>query len=189
MKTDEIRPDNKGPKNVAILLFISALLLAGFSYQDWLQHQGGLTDSQVDTFLATPNSQGGEPTTIEDFRDFEEDVQSNNGYLIRALGLTITTLSLLIGAPLLHRLNIKGAYLCVSGAIIGLFSGIYGSYLINTSAQLHLGDAMILTYEIWVYLCGSIMSLCLAVTALPLLNTRARLALRPRVDLVYGESE
>ena len=82
MESNEIRPDSKGPKNVAILLFISALLLAGFAYQDWMQHQGGLTDSQVDTFLATPNSQGGEPTTVDDFRNFEDAVQSNKGYLI-----------------------------------------------------------------------------------------------------------
>ena len=189
MENNDIRPDFKGPKNVAILLFISALILAGFAYQDWLQHQGGLTDSQVDTFLMTPNSQGGEPTTVDDFRDFEDEVQSNKGYLIRSIGLVITTLSFLIGAPLLHRLNIKGAYLCVTGAVIGLCSGVVGSFQINKSAQMHLGDAMMLTYEIWVYLCGTIMSLCLAVAALPLLNTRARLALSPRVTLVHDESE
>ena len=189
MESDDIRPDSKGPKNVAILLFISALLLAGFAYQDWMQHQGGLTDSQVDTFLATPNSQGGEPTTVDDFRNFEDTVQSNKGYLIRSIGLAITTVSLLIGAPLLHRLNIKGAYLCVAGAVIGLCSGVFGSFQINQSAQMHLGDAMMLTYEIWVYLCGTIMSLCLAVAALPLLNTRARLALSPEVKLIQEESE
>ena len=189
MEGNDIRPDFKGPKNVAILLFISALLLAGFAYQDWLQHQGGLTDSQVDTYLATPNSQGGEPTTVDDFRNFEEEVRSNKGYLIRAIGLVITTISLLIGAPLLYRLNIKGAYLCVAGAMIGLFSGVYGSFQINQSAQMYLGDAMMLTYEIWVYLCGTIMSLCLAVTALPLLNTRARLALSMGVILAQDESE
>jgi len=44
-----------------------------------------------------------------------------------------------------------------------------------------------LTYEIWVYLCGSIMGLCLAVAALPLLNARARLALTPSVQLDDSE--
>ena len=77
MNNEDIKPDTRGPKNVAIILFFSALLLAGFSYQEWLQHQGGLTDSQVDTFLMTPNSQEGEPTTVEDFRAFEDEVQSN----------------------------------------------------------------------------------------------------------------
>lgn len=189
MNNEDIKPDTRGPKNVAIILFFSALLLAGFSYQDWLQHQGGLTDSQVDTFLTTPNSQEGEPTTVEDFRAFEDEVQSNKGYLIRSIGLAIATICLFMGTPLLHRLNINGAYICVSGALLGLISGVYGSYLINDSAQMHLGDAMMLTYEIWVYLCGSIMSLCLAVTALPLLNTKARMALNAQVVVVQDESE
>jgi hypothetical protein len=44
-----------------------------------------------------------------------------------------------------------------------------------------------LTYEIWVYLCGTLMGLCLAMAALPLLNARAKLALHPRVVLAEDE--
>ena len=59
--------------------------------------------------------------------------------------------------------------------------------IINDAAQNNLGEAMKLTYQIWVYLCGTVMGLCLAVAALPLLNARARLALHPRVDLVQED--
>ena len=82
----------------------------------------------------------------------------------------------------------NGARLCSVGALVGLVGGVVGSVAINDAAQTHLGDAMKLTYQIWVYLCGTTMGLCLAVAALPLLNVRARLALHPRVEL-HHEAE
>ena len=94
---------------------------------------------------------------------------------------------LLLGAPLLYRLKRLGAQICVGGATIGLFGGIWGSLIINQAASTHLGDALTLTYEIWIYLCGASMGLCLAVAGLPLLNARARLALQPRVELDLRE--
>ena len=183
----DIRPDLKGPKNIAILLFISAFLVAGMGYQDWQLHHGGLNDAQIEVFLTTPNSQEGEPTSLEDYRDFEASVQEESGYLIRAVALLSTSICLLVGSVLLHRLQRRGALLCVVGASTGLVGGVAGSIIINQNAQEYLGEAMKLTYEIWVYLCGSIMGLCLAVTALPLLNARARLALTPRVQLSESE--
>ena len=51
--------------------------------------------------------------------------------------------------------------------------------MIRGSARTHLGEALTLTYEIWVYICGAMMGLCLAMAALPLLNLRARMALEP----------
>ena len=183
----DIRPDLKGPKNIAILLFISAFLVSGMGYQDWQLHHGGLNDAQIEVFLTTPNSQEGEPTSVEDYRDFEASVQEESGYLIRAVALLSTSICLLVGSVLLHRLQRRGALLCVVGASTGLVGGVAGSIIINQNAQEYLGEAMKLTYEIWVYLCGSIMGLCLAVTALPLLNARARLALTPRVQLSESE--
>ena len=67
----EVRPDEKGPKNLAILLFLSSLIVAGMGWQDWQLHNVGLSDEDIETFLATPNSQPGEPTTVEQYRDFE----------------------------------------------------------------------------------------------------------------------
>ena len=183
----EIRPDEKGPKNLAILLLLSSLIVAGMGWQDWQLHNDGLSDEQIETFLATPNSQPGEPTTVEQYRDFEADVRENNGYLLRGVSLMLASVCLLVGAPMLYRLQRKGAQLCTAGALIGLFGGVVGSMTINSAAQTYLGDAMKLTYEIWVYLCGTMMSLCLAVAALPLLNARARLALHPKVSIVHEE--
>ena len=183
----EVRPDEKGPKNLAILLLLSSLILAGMGWQDWQLHNDGLSDEQIETFLATPNSQPGEPTTVEQYRDFEADVRENNGYLLRGVSLMLASVCLLVGAPMLYRLQRRGAHLCTAGALIGLFGGVVGSMTINSAAQTYLGDAMKLTYEIWVYLCGTMMGLCLAVAVLPLLNARARIALHPRVAIVHEE--
>ena len=183
----EVRPDEKGPKNLAILLFLSSLIVAGMGWQDWQLHNDGLSDEQIETFLATPNSQPGEPTTVEQYRDFETDVRDNNGYLLRGFSLLLASVCLLIGAPMLYRLQRNGARLCTVGALVGLVGGVAGSMTINNAAQTYLGDAMKLTYEIWVYLCGTMMGLCLAVAALPLLNVRARLALHPRVAITHEE--
>ena len=180
----EVRPDEKGPKNLAVILFLSSIIVAGMGWQDWQMHNDGLTDEQIETFLATPNSQGGEPTTVDQYRDFETDVRAENGYLLRGVSLMLASLCLFVGAPMLYRLQRNGARLCSIGALIGLVGGVYCSMIINDAAQNNLGEAMKLTYQIWVYLCGTVMGLCLAVAALPLLNARARLALHPRVDLV-----
>ena len=183
----EIRPDEKGPKNLAILLLFSSLIVAGMGWQDWQLHNDGLSDEQIETFLATPNSQPGEPTTVEQYRDFEADVRENSGDLLRGVSLMLASVCLFVGAPMLYRLQRRGAHLCTVGALIGLVGGVVGSMTINSAAQTYLGDAMKLTYEIWVYLCGTTMGLCLAVAALPLLNARARLALHPRVAIVHEE--
>ena len=94
----EIRPDEKGPKNLAILLLFSSLIVAGMGWQDWQLHNDGLSDEQIETFLATPNSQPGEPTTVEQYRDFEADVRENSGYLLRGVSLMLASVCLLVGA-------------------------------------------------------------------------------------------
>ena len=72
----EVRPDEKGPKNLAVILFLSSIIVAGMGWQDWQMHNDGLTDEQIETFLATPNGQGIEPTTVDQYRDFETDVRA-----------------------------------------------------------------------------------------------------------------
>jgi hypothetical protein len=183
----EVRPDTKGPKNLAILLFMSAFLVLFMAWQDWQLHGEGLSVNQIEVFLETPNSQPGDPTTVEQYQEFEDSVRDANGYLIRSISLFIAAGCLLIGAPLLFRLQRRGAQLCTGGSLVGLTGGLIGSVIINRAAQEHLGDALMLTYEIWVYLCGAFMGLCFAVSALPLLNARARLALQPQVVLAQED--
>ena len=65
----------------------------------------------------------------------------------------------------------------VEGAAIGLIMGVFGSILINDAASEFLAGPLILTYKIFTYLCGVCMFICGALTSLPLLNARARMAL------------
>ena len=187
-ETLAVRPDLRGPKNVAILLFLGSLLVASMGWQDWQLHQTGLSDEEIEVFLKTPNNQEGEPTTVEQYRDFEDQVRAENGYFIRSVSLWGAALALFVGAPLLYKLRRLGAQIAVAGALLGLVGGVWGSAIINRSAGTHLGEALVLTFEIWVYLCGTVMGLCLAVATLPLLNARARLALQPKVTLLQEEA-
>lgn len=187
----EVRPDRSGPRNLAVLLMLGALVVLWMGYADLQAHRIGLSDDQVSTLIATPNAQGGEPTTLEDFRTFENDARDQGAFLTRAVSLLASGGMVLIGSALLFRLRRVGAYLCTAGAAIGLLGGVAGSIMIRGTAQDHLGDALAFTYEAWVYLCGAMMGLCLAMAALPLLNLRARMALEPvRVEpRSLGESE
>ena len=95
----EVRPDTKGPKNLAILLFMSAFLVLFMAWQDWQLHGEGLSVNQIEVFLETPNSQPGDPTTVEQYQEFEDSIRDANGYLIRSISLFIAAGCLLIGAP------------------------------------------------------------------------------------------
>ena len=175
----EVRPDRSGPRNLAVLLVLGALVVLWMGYADLQAHRIGLSDDQVNTLIATPNAQGGEPTSLEDFRTFENNARDQGAFLTRAVALLASGGMVLIGGALLFRLRRVGAYLCTAGAAIGLLGGVAGSIMIRGTAQDHLGDALAFTYEAWVYLCGVMMGLCLAMAALPLLNVRARMALEP----------
>ena len=142
----EVRPDEKGPKNSPS--FCSRYpSRRRHGWQDWQLHNEGLTDEQIETFLATPNSQPGEPTTVDQYRDFETDVRETTATCCRRL-LASLVLVFVVGAPMLYRLQRNGAVV-FRGALIGLVGGLLGSITINDAAQTHLGDAMKLTYEIW----------------------------------------
>lgn len=175
----EVQPDRSGPKNIAVLLFFGALVVLWMGYADLQAHRVGLSVDQVEILIATPNAQEGEPTSVEDYRMFEQDARSSNAFIFRSVSLLTSGGLLLVGAVLLYRLRRRGAYMCTAGAAIGLLGGLGSSLQIRSSARAHLGEALVFTYEVWVYICGAMMGLCLAMAALPLLNLRARLALQP----------
>lgn len=175
----EVQPDRSGPKNIAVLLFFGALVVLWMGYADLQAHRVGLSVDQVEILIATPNAQEGEPTSVEDYRMFEQDARSSNAFIFRSISLLTSGGLLLVGAVLLYRLRRRGAYMCTAGAAIGLLGGLGSSLQIRSSARAHLGEALVFTYEAWVYICGAMMGLCLAMAALPLLNLRARMALEP----------
>ena len=171
-----IKPDTKGPKTVAVLMLLGGILLLLLAYGDFqLSQKEDLTQAEIDIVLETPNSNVDTEITTEDYQKFHDSARQ--GYLIRAAGLAISGLLIVIGSPYLFMLNKKGALLGIEGAAIGLVTGVLGSVLINNSAEQYLSGALLLTYRILMYLCGVCMLVCGALTSLPLLNARARMAL------------
>ncbi len=184
-----VRPDPKGPKTVAVLILLGAILLGYQGYGDYQFHTAeDLSDSEVATLLITPNSQASDADdlTVEQYQGFHDQARDSGGYGIRAVGFAITALMMIIGSILLFQLKPLGAWMNVIGASIGLISGVVGSWLVGGAAVDSLTGPLLLTYEISTYFCGVCMATCLSLAALPLLNARARLALysSPKVLLV-----
>ena len=174
-----IKPDRRGPKTIAILLFFGGLLILFQAYTDYQSHNlADISDAEVDRLLETPNSQSDNPITNEQYQQFHDDARDSGAYLIRAIGLAISGSLVVFGSINLYRLYISGPKIATTGAVIGFVSGLYGSHLVRLASDDNLSGALLLTYEIFVYLCGICMFLCGAFSALPLINARAKAALR-----------
>ena len=187
-----VRPDTKGPKSVAVLIFFGAILLAWQGYGDYKFHTTeDLSDSEVETLLITPNSQAddADDITVEQYQEFHDQARDSGGYGLRAGGLAIGTLLMFVGSISLFQLKPWGAWLNVAGAVIGLVAGVAGSWLIGDAAVNSLTGPLLLTYEISTYFCGVCMVTCIGLAGLPLLNARARLALypNPKVRIAHEE--
>ena len=187
-----VRPDTKGPKSVAVLIFLGAILLAGQGYGDYQLHTAeDLSDSEVETLLTTPNSQAddADDITVEQYQEFHDQARDSGGYGLRAGGLAIGTLLMFVGSIFLFQLKPWGAWLNVAGAGIGLVAGVAGSWLIGDAAVNNLSGPLLLTYEISTYFCGVCMVTCIGLAGLPLLNARARMALypNPKVRIAHEE--
>jgi len=177
-----IRPDNKGPKTVGVLLIIGALLLFFQAWGDVSLHQAvDLSDEEVELLLSTPNSQGDgtEDISVEQYQIFHDAARESGGYAVRGYGLGLASLMVLFGGGMLLFLKGSGAKLALGGATLGMVSGITGSLLVKGAADAHLVGVLLLTYELATYLCGVCMFMCAGIAALPLINARARLALYP----------
>ncbi len=171
-----VTPDTKGPKSVAVLMFFGGLLLILLAFGDFqLSQQDDLTDEEIDIILETPNADLDTDISNDDYQKFHDSARQ--GYLIRAAGLAISGSLIVLGAPFLYSLNKKGAYLGIEGAAIGLVTGVLGSVMINDAAVEYLSGPLLLTYKLLTYSCGICMLICGAMTSLPLVNARARMAL------------
>ena len=187
-----VRPDTKGPKTVGVLLLFGAFLLFFQAYGDiGLHNATDLDDEEVGLILDVPNSQGDGNNDIstEQYQTFHDAARESGGYALRGYGLLIASLLLFVGGGMLIFLNGFGAKIALSGASIGLITGIAGSLMVNGAADTHLQGVLLLTYEITTYLCGVCMAMCAGIAALPLINTRARLALYPENKVYLANEE
>ncbi len=173
-----IKPDRRGPKTIAVLIFLGGLLILFQAYSDFTANGlEDIPDSEVERLLETPNSQSETPITPEQYQQFHDDARDSGGYLIRSIGLFISGALVTFGSVNLFRLLSSGPKIATLGAGIGFVTGLYGSHLIRVASDDNLDGALLLTYEIFTYLCGTCMFLCGAFSALPLINARARAAL------------
>tara|TARA_B100001564_G_C20569858_1_gene637809 strand:- start:91 stop:756 length:666 start_codon:yes stop_codon:yes gene_type:complete len=173
-----IKPDRRGPKTIAVMIFIGGLLILFQAYSDFTANSlEDIPDSEVERLLETPNSQSETPITPEQYQQFHDDARDSGGYLIRSIGLFVSGTLVTFGSVNLFRLLSSGPKIATLGAGIGFVSGLYGSHLIRVASDANLDGALLLTYEIFTYLCGTCMFLCGAFSALPLINARARAAL------------
>ena len=185
-----IKPDRKGPKTIAVMIFIGGLLILFQAYSDFTANGlENVPDSEVERLLETPNSQSETPITPEQYQQFHDDARDSGGYLIRSIGLFISGSLVLFGSVNLFRLLSSGPKIATLGAGIGFVSGLYGSHLIRVASDDNLGGALLLTYEIFTYLCGTCMFLCGAFSALPLINARARAALDDHKNNQYQSTD
>jgi len=185
-----IKPDRKGPKTIAVMIFIGGLLILFQAYSDFTANRlEDVPDSEVERLLETPNSQSETPITPEQYQQFHDDARDSGGYLIRSIGLFISGSLVLFGSVNLFRLLSSGPKIATLGAGIGFVSGLYGSHLIRVASDDNLGGALLLTYEIFTYLCGTCMFLCGAFSALPLINARARAALDDHKNNQYQSTD
>ena len=186
-----ITPDTKGPKTIAVFLILGALLIGFMAYQDYNYSQlEDIPDSDVEQLLETPNSQDGVNITDEQLQNFHDDARDSGAYVIRATSLFASSVLLFVGAIYLLQLRAIGSMLATIGASIGFVGGVLGSYLVNEASVDNLAEPLLLTYELFMYLCGVCMFVCTAFAALPLVNARSRAALKNsnRVELLT-ESE
>lgn len=185
-----VRADKKGPQTVAILLMLGAILIAGQAYGDWqLNSAQDLSDSETEEILVALNSQDGEELSVEDYQNFHDVARDSGGYLLRASGLGLGAVLMLIGGPLLFKLNPLGAKLSIAGASIGFLGGVAGSYQLNQAAMETLHGPLSFTYEMMMYLCGVCMAICVALAVMPLFNVAARMALYGEDKIVLVQEE
>ena len=186
-----IRPDHKGPKTVAILLIVFSIFLGFVAKADLdLARTEQVSDAYMEQILETPNQQG-DNVSFEDYQSYHQEVNDNNGYLIRGVSLAIGSVAGIVGGALLYRMKPLGSKLALSGALISFVGGIVGNIIFYDAAQLYLRGTIQDNAEYFGYACGVCTFFVAALALLPLINARARLAFSEvnKVELIQEESE
>jgi hypothetical protein len=186
-----IRPDHKGPKTVAILLIVFSIFLGFVAKADLdLAGTGQVSDAYMEQILETPNQQG-DNVSFEEYQSYHQEVNDNNGYLIRGVSLAIGSVAGIVGGALLYRMKPFGGKLALAGALISFVGGIVGNMIFYDAAQLHLRGTIQDNAEYFGYACGICTFFVAALALLPLINARARLAFAEvnKVELLQEESE
>ena len=182
------RPDRKGPKTIAILLIISSIIMVVVAYGDLsLASAEDLTQEELDTLLTNVRTANEENITDEEYQDFHDEARESGAYSMRGWSVMIGGIAIFVGGILLFKLNSAGAKLSIGGAIISGIGGLYANWKIYNISVDMLPDSLILANRISGYLCGICMFICVAVSALPIINASARAALDQKVTLVQEE--
>jgi hypothetical protein len=182
-----VRPDEKGPKTVAIFLLFGGLLLALFSYEDLVSAQvEDFSEEDVLAIIETPNSQG-DNISVTEFQLFHDESRDSGAYTLRGYSLAIGSLLIISGAIALFKLHSWGAKFAIVGAVISGLGGFQGTLMIKDASDIHLGGTMSTAYEITSYLCGICLTLCGLIALLPLLNASAKAALDRSPILIHEE--
>ena len=181
------RPDKKGPKTIAILLIMGAILMILVGWGDFRNSMADdFPDADLDAIL--DNYQNQEINiTAEEYQDYHDEVRDDGAYSVRAYTLIFGGVLVLIGGILLFRLNLLGVKLSLAGSTIGLIGGFGGTWMMAQVSSEMLPQEVTTVTELMSYLCGVCMAICVALAALPILNASARAALNEKVQLVNEE--
>jgi len=186
-----VRPDHKGPKTVGILLIVFSIFLGLVAKADLdLANTDTVSDAYMEQILETPNQQG-DNVSFEQYQSYHQEINNNNGYLIRGISLAIGSATGIIGGILLYRMKPIGGKLALSGALIAFVGGSIGNMVFYDAAKSHLNGTIRDNAEYFGYGCGICTFLIAALALLPLINARAKLAFEEAnsVELVHDDSE
>ena len=184
------RPDKKGPKTIAILLIIGALMMGATAIGDFQSSQAGdLPQEAVDDVLTNVRTSNGENITDAEYQDYHDEVRESGAYTIRGGSVMAGAILIFVGGIMLFRLKSMGPKLVITGSIIAAIGGAYANLEIVSLSKEMLPPSLILAHKIFGYLCGVCMVTCIGLAGLPLLNARARLALYPNPKVVLASEQ
>ena len=181
------RPDKKGPKTIAILLILGSILMVVIGFGDI---QNSMADDFPDADLEPilENYQNQEiDITEEDYQEYHDEIRDNGAYSVRGYSLMIGGILVLVGGFMLFRLKLLGVKLAITGSLLGLIGGFAGTWMMVDVSGDILPKGVTEITRLMAYMCGVCMAICVALAALPILNSSARMALNEKVTLVNEE--